>query len=218
MDSEDKVGTKDKLKLDYEKTTQYFHELAATRFKLLAIVPVVTGAAIGLLLRAKNPEMILAIGLLGFFVTIGILFYDQRNTQLYDAMQIRAKGLEVLLEFEPINNLISSDKERRKWNYGGAFLDRPKRSLKFYGILMWHDRGLAIIYSAAIGGWAFLITNAILQLSEAGSILLIWLQVTLPILIAVLTFLQIKRFDNPTDRIKKLPKTIQDKLLLGKKG
>ncbi len=29
----------EKLRLDYEQTTKYFHELAEARFKLLALVP-----------------------------------------------------------------------------------------------------------------------------------------------------------------------------------
>lgn len=72
----------EKLKLDYEQTTAYYHHLADSRFKLLALVPIVTGAAIGLLSQGADPATVLVIGILGFVVTLGLFFYNQRNTQI----------------------------------------------------------------------------------------------------------------------------------------
>ena len=48
----------EKLKLDYEQTIAYYHHLADSRFKLLALVPIVTGAAIGLLSEGTQPARI----------------------------------------------------------------------------------------------------------------------------------------------------------------
>ena len=53
----------EKLKLDYEQTGQYFHELAGVRFKLLALVPVVTGAAISLLGSTATPNKLIPISI-----------------------------------------------------------------------------------------------------------------------------------------------------------
>ena len=72
---------------------------------------------------------------------LGIIVYDQRNTQIHDAMQKHAKTLEALLGLEPLDDT--------KKGRGGAFLDRPGRNLRLFGILlMWHDRGLALICSS----------------------------------------------------------------------
>jgi len=56
----------EKLKLDYEQTAHYFHELHNVRFRLLALVPIVTGAAIGFLADESSGPKVLAIGILGF--------------------------------------------------------------------------------------------------------------------------------------------------------
>ncbi len=50
----------EKLKLDYEQTVAYYHHLADSRFKLLALIPIVTGAAIGLLSGSTQPGSVLA--------------------------------------------------------------------------------------------------------------------------------------------------------------
>ena len=92
-----------KLKLDYEQTVLIFNSLAEIRFKLLAMVPTFTVVAIGVIDKlVSNPSTMLAIGALGFLATLGIAFYDQRNTQLYNSAQLRAKSLEALMNFEKL--------------------------------------------------------------------------------------------------------------------
>lgn len=139
----------EKLKMDYEHTLQQFAMLADIRFKLLAFVPVLAGAAIAFLGQTATPETALAVGLLGFIVTIGITFYDIRNTQFYDSIVHRARWLEALLDLP-----ICTEGKLT----GGLFNERPGRALKFLGIVtIWHDRGLAMVYGAALGGWALII-------------------------------------------------------------
>jgi len=183
----------EKLKLDYEQTTHYHHELHNVRFRLLALVPIVTGVAVGFLSDATSGSKVLTIGILGFLVTLGIAIYDQRNTQIYDSMQKRAKTLEAKLGFDPI------DKNIRK--RGGAFLDRPHRSRKLFGLfLMWHDRALAIIYSAVFAAWSYLIVDGFIKIlgHDLWNILL-WCRVLIPIMIFFLFLLELHRFDEPTD-------------------
>ena len=91
------MDTDEKRKCDYEQTTKYFHALADVRFKLLGLLPVVTGTAFGLLIQSERPELVVTLGVFGLAVTFGILCYDQRNSQIYNAMQLRAKSLEALL-------------------------------------------------------------------------------------------------------------------------
>jgi len=198
------MDTQEKLKLDYEQTTKYFHTLADIRFKLLALVPLATGAAIGLLSGTPSGKVVLAIGILGFLTILGITIYDQRNTQLYDAMQKRAKAIEALLKFEPLVDITKK--------CGGAFLDRPQRSRYLLGfILMWHDRGLAIIYSTSLAGWAYLITNGLVQILQVKSpITLITVQVFVPMVILILFLCELHRFDEPTDIPKALTERVRE--------
>lgn len=188
------LDEEDKFKLDYEQTAQYFHELAAVRFKLLAIVPIVTGAAIALLDVEVEASIRLGVAAIGLLATIGVMFYDQRNTAIYDAMQKRAKMLEAILQFE-------------RWDdtkkCGGAFLGRPTRNRRFYGIPMWHDLGLALIYSSAVAGWVYLLTHALWGSNDAllpGSVaFVVWL----------FTFFGLKRLDDPTDEKEAMPPDIR---------
>jgi hypothetical protein len=111
-----RVDPEEKLKLDYEQTCQQIRAFTDVRFKLLAFVPTLTGAAVALLSNVDNRWTVLAVGLLGLFVTIGIVFYEMRNTVLYDAAIHRAKWLEVSLNLP----ILTYGKEK-----GGLFRERP---------------------------------------------------------------------------------------------
>ncbi len=182
----------EKMKLDYEQTTLYHHKLHDVRFKLLALVPIATGAAIGLIDKIGSGPKMLVIGVLGFFVTLGVTIYDQRNTQIYDAMQKRAKTLETLLDFKPLDE---------NKNRGGAFLDRPDRGRRLFGfLLMWHDRALAIIYAAAFGGWTYLVVEGFIQ--SIGAIdhkFSVFGRIIIPVLVFILFLRALHEFDDPTD-------------------
>jgi hypothetical protein len=54
------MQAEEKLKLDCEKTTKYFHSLADVRFKVLSLLPVVTGTAITLL-QSQEPELVIRL-------------------------------------------------------------------------------------------------------------------------------------------------------------
>jgi Domain of unknown function (DUF4440) len=82
----------------------------------------------------------------GFFVTLGIVLYDQRNTQFYNGAITRAKYLECDLNLERF----STDEHR------GLFGSRDHHSRRrFFGLTVRHDLGLAFIYSAVLGAWVF---------------------------------------------------------------
>ena len=186
-----------KLRFDYEQTKDQFNMLADIRFKLLAFVPTVSGAAITLLTGKQNSEVALAVGLLGFFVTLGIVFYELRNTKLYDATVHRAKCLEALLDLP----VCTQGKD-----VGGLFNERPARTRLFGLVTVWHDRGLALVYGAAIGGWVYIIVDSIFSLlgrrSYAVSILL-------AVVLALLFMWEFHRLDRkgkpqPSDEIKEV--------------
>jgi len=147
----------EKLKLDYERVNDYWKTLADIRFRLLAIVPALGGAGLGATLAAKLAgAQLFAVGLLGFLATFGIIMYDQRNSQLYNDATARAKWLERQLGFKP------HAQEVWKAEVGGLFTQRPGRSLRMFGITLWHDRALSIIYGASLAAWAFLAVRGVL--------------------------------------------------------
>jgi hypothetical protein len=192
------VEVDDKLKLDCEQTCQQIRAFTDIRFKLLAFVPTLTAAAVALLGNVTDQWRVLAVGLLGLFVTLGIAFYEMRNTVLYRAAIDRAKRLEVSLGL-PISPRGEPDQEYKAVHYGGLtseergglFSQRPdpprlfKKSLllrwvkkKLHagpkrptqpseekpGLEVCHGQALAFVYSAALGGWAYIVANSLLTL------------------------------------------------------
>jgi hypothetical protein len=144
----DKSDTEiDRIKVDYEQTLATYRMLADIRFKLLAFVPTISGAAIALLsskTAQTHPQTTLVISLLGFLVTLGIAFYDQRNSEIHDQMVSRAGFLERVLQFPVLHGR------------EGHMRQRPKSSRYLFNIYrIWHDRALAIIYGTVLGAWLF---------------------------------------------------------------
>lgn len=207
--------TKEELrKLDYEQTTLYLHALAEARFRLLGFIPIVTGAALAFLSRAQDAEQLIPIGVLGFFVTFGIVIYDQRNTELYNAAQIRAKCLEALFGLEALQSPRYEQIVGEKMKLGGAFLGRPRRTLKLFGVFpMWHDLGLAVVYSAALGGWFYLIVKgALLNIPHNPVIISTLIVVVLPVIVSLIFFEGLRRLDERTDEKDGLPTYIRDRV------
>jgi hypothetical protein len=161
------------------------------------------------------------LGLLGLFVTLGIIFYEMRNTTLYDAAIHRAKCLELRLGFPLFDAAMTK---------GGVFNERPERPGLFSGtrlfphpklrretkvpvlvpvLMVSHDRALALVYGAAIGGWVYITSNSLfVVLSQQPS----WANPLAATLVAgIVGFLSIRgliRFDKnrlkpqPTDQCK----------------
>jgi hypothetical protein len=137
------------LRLDYEQTADLVRALTDVRFKLLAFVPTIAGATVGLLSNTASAAQLVGVGLLGFVATVGILMYELRNTQLYDAAVARAKVLEERLT---LASVLSEE------GTGGPFSERPARPVQLLGrVAVWHDRGLALVYGAALAGWGYLL-------------------------------------------------------------
>jgi hypothetical protein len=143
----DHIATPDDIRTEYEQVNQNFRALADVRFKLLALVPAIGGVAAYLLgsLAKEDPDhpLLLAISVFGFLVTFGITFYDQRNSQLYNALVTRAEFLEEELELPPGGG-------------GGQFRQRPGRTQRLLLLRIGHDTpGLALIYTPVLGAWFF---------------------------------------------------------------
>jgi hypothetical protein len=140
----------DKLRLDYEQTTQLMRTLLDIRFKLLAFVPTIAGASVGLVGRGGSAAVLLAVGLLGLSATLGILLYELRNAQIFDSVVARAAMLEEKLGL-------------------GLFRDRPRPGVTLFGLVAArHERGLGLVYGAALAGWSYLVVWGALRALDVG--------------------------------------------------
>jgi hypothetical protein len=162
--NENEASPDQKLEWEYEEVSQNFRALADIRFKLLALIPPLGGVAIFLLSHLAEQsepgaQLLLAlISALGFLVTLGVTSYDQRNSELYDGLQARAKFLERKLRLTPNPNA-----EFATSIFRGQFLERPPRGKKLFGFFtLGHDNGLALIYGSVLGAWFFPLTAAFL--------------------------------------------------------
>jgi hypothetical protein len=140
---------------EYTEVNQNFRMLADIRFKLLAIIPTLGGVAIFLLSRMQQSEpklgysLLFLISGLGLLTTLGVVFYDQRNSELYNALDGRAKELEKDLKL-----------------YGGQFTHRPRRNrYLFRSVELGHDSGLALIYGTVLGAWFYPLVSTFLGLT-----------------------------------------------------
>jgi hypothetical protein len=150
----------EQLRLDYDQTNELLRMLTDVRFKLLAFVPTVSGAAIGLLSHARSSAELLAVGVVGLTATLGVVIYEVRNTQIYDYAVHRAKELETRLGFVSIFHVSAA---------GGLFNERPGRSVRIFGLAaVGHDRGLSLVYSAALGGWGYIVAWGALRALDVG--------------------------------------------------
>jgi hypothetical protein len=150
----------ERLRLDYDHTTDLLRTLTDVRFKLLALVPTISGTAIGLLGRQRTAADLLGVGLLGLLATLGILLYELRNTQVYNYGVRRAEELERQL------GLVAAFGAEET---GGLFTERPDRTLRLFGVTVGHDHGLTLVYSAALAGWSYVVAWGALRELDVGS-------------------------------------------------
>jgi hypothetical protein len=142
------MDAEERLRLDYGQTTELVRTLMDVRFKLLALVPTSAGAAVGLLGSPQSAAELLGIGLLGLLATFGILLYELRNTQVFEAMLHHAQALERQLGFYAGPEAGGPD---------GLLSLRTARHVRFLGVVTaGHDRALGLVYGAALGGWSYL--------------------------------------------------------------
>jgi hypothetical protein len=153
-----RLGPVDRLRLDYQQTTDLLGTLTDVRFKLLALVPTLSGAAVAFTGRPTAPVQLLALGGLGLVATLGVLVYDLRNSEIYDYAIRRAQRIENELSIS-----LGSDGEP-----GGLFSERPTGTIRLFGFTVDRDRGLALVYSAALGGWAYLVVWGALRAAHVG--------------------------------------------------
>jgi hypothetical protein len=135
------VSEKDELlRLEYEYASRLLGSLTEIRFKLLALVPTLSGAVVALVSSGRSGVEILAIGGLGLTATSGVLAYELRNGELRRRATVRVNRLEA--ELFP----------------NGPLVGAPGRVPKLFGVFpASHRLGVGLVYGAALGGWVYLV-------------------------------------------------------------
>jgi hypothetical protein len=153
------------LAVDYGETMDMIRTLTDVRFKLLALVPTVS--ALGVVVsKDRSVGDAIGISLIGLVATIGLAIYDLRNSQLYSAAMHRGKALEKRMLLRPSNPRPDADPEDPELA-SGMLAERPM-TLRLAGVPIKHDRGLALVYSAAVTGWMYVLASSALALLENG--------------------------------------------------
>jgi hypothetical protein len=152
----------ERLRLGYEQTTELIRTLVDVRFRLLAFVPTIAGAAVALVGASKpTGAELLAVGILGLVATAGVLLYDLRNTQVYSATISHARALERLLglgagaEYTGPADLLAAPPSPQARPFGLAGFGQ--------------ERAVAIVYGAALAGWSYLVAWGALRAAGAGN-------------------------------------------------
>jgi hypothetical protein len=148
------MDAEDRLRLDYDRTTELVQSLLDTRFKLLALVPTIAGAAVGLISGPRPAVELLGIGVLGLVATVGILLYELRNSEILEAMLHHAQVLERVLGLETGPKVHGPE---------GLLSLRTGTHGRFLGVLTaTNERALGLVYGAALGGWSYLVAWGVL--------------------------------------------------------
>ena len=149
------------LRLDYGQTTDLLRTLTDVRFKLLAIVPTISGAAVAFLSRG---------------VSAARAARRRPDRARRDARSRALRGAEhaaVRLRDPSREGPRGAARRRldlRRLGPGGLFTERPGRDVRVFGLaLAGHERGLAIVYGAALAGWSYLVAWGALRALDVGS-------------------------------------------------
>jgi hypothetical protein len=152
----------ERLRFDYDQTTQLIRALMDVRFRLLAVVPTIAGAAVGFLGSHPAAAELLALGLLGLLATVGILLFDLRNTQISDMMLRHAQALERQLSVSAAPGANAAN---------GVLSHAAPPNGRLFGIVtVEQKRATGLVYGAALGGWSYLVAwGALRALDFSGA-------------------------------------------------
>lgn len=144
--------------LDYEQTVGMIKTLIEVRFKLAALVPIVTGAAVGLI-RANEIEASTraVLGLGGVAVVLGIVVFDLRNSQIYNGAIGRARVLE--------NELFGRYASDAHIGLFGSRSDsraahEARGTSRFLGMRVSDGTSLTLLYTATLLSWVWVLLDA----------------------------------------------------------
>ena len=125
------------LLAEYTEVCKTYHAISDFRGKLLALLPIVSGAGISLLIsknHSPDSSLFLAVGIFGVLVTLGLFFYELRGIQKCKSLIILGGKIESELKIEL-----------------GQFRDRPRRIAGFIGA----ETAGWVIYMAVLLAWLY---------------------------------------------------------------
>jgi len=129
------------LRIAYEEVCKAHDGISEFRAKLLALLPIASGAGIFLLLDLKDPlpapKYLVAIGIFGGLIAMGLYIYELRGIQKCKVLTDCGSALEKEILKNPQGK--------------GAFTDDSEAAFGFVGAT-WAAR---IVYPSVIGGWAY---------------------------------------------------------------
>jgi hypothetical protein len=133
----------DVLDMLYGEVCSAWRTLVDVRFKLLALVPAVSGVAIAKLIEKSDTSSWLALAAVaGLFVTLGIFVYDRRNSALHDDLISRGRRIESELGVST-----------------GLFLGRREEPRPY----LRHDAALYLVYGTVAAAWIAAAVAALLR-------------------------------------------------------
>ena len=136
------------LLAEFTEVCKSYHAISDFRGKHLALIPIVSGTGISLLI-GKNYSIdsshLLAVGLFGTLVTLGLFFYELRGIHRCKHLVSIGSKLEHSLKLE-----------------SGQFKDRPGRIHGFIGaeVAGW------VIYGAVLSGWLYVVVVGLRGLAK----------------------------------------------------
>lgn len=124
------------------------------RFRLLTFMPPFVTAAVALISvglgqAAVPPLLMVGVSVFGFFGTLGVILYDLRNSELYNAHVHRAMLIEGALEMQ------SHSKFAAIGSYAGPHTLRARAEGQFLGLGVNHRTALSMIYAAILAAWVY---------------------------------------------------------------
>ena len=137
----------------YTEICNSWRKLTDVRFKLLGLVPVVSGF---FLIRALSegdlsPDIRVGIAVFGLIVTLALWAYEVRNSQLYDDLISRGRRIEAELG-------VNTGHFRGRLESSSRYLLGPLR------VRIQHDTAINLIYGTSVGAWLLALIVILVEL------------------------------------------------------
>ena len=133
------------IRVVYQEVCNSLHVIDDFRARLLALLPLSSGAGIFLLLETSDGSRLGAIGLIGCFISVGLFVYELRGMAVCRHLEHVAERLEKDMKLEAEGD----DRPAR-----GQFVDWAPRGIPWVPPRVW--QASLIVYVTVIVGWAYL--------------------------------------------------------------